>query len=46
MDDAEERLYHTSELKGLADYVIVNEGTLEELRRKVEGIIEDIAGKV
>ena len=46
MDDAEEGLYHTSELKGLADYVIVNEGTLEELRRKVEGIIEDIAGKV
>ncbi len=46
MDDAEERLYHTSELKVLADYVIVNEGTLEELRRKVEGIIGDIAGKV
>ncbi len=46
MDDAEERLYHTSELKGLADYVIVNEDTLEELRRKVEGIIGDIAGKV
>ena len=46
MDDAEERLYHTSELKGLADYVIVNEGTLEELRRKVEGIIEEVAGKV
>ncbi|ASJ13256.1 AAA family ATPase [Thermococcus thioreducens] len=46
MDDAEERLYHTSELKGLADYVIVNEGTLEELREKVEKIIEDVAGKV
>ncbi|QDA32564.1 hypothetical protein FH039_11510 [Thermococcus indicus] len=46
MDDAEERLYHTSELKGLADYLIVNEGTLEELREKVEGIIEDVAGKV
>ncbi len=45
MDDAEERLYHTSRLKGLADYVIVNEGTLEELRRKVEGIIENIAGR-
>jgi len=42
MDDAEERLYHTSELKGLADYIIVNEGTLEELRRKVEGIIEEV----
>ncbi len=46
MDDAEERLYHTSKLKGLADYVIINEGTFEELRRRVEKIIEDIAGKV
>ncbi len=46
MDDAEERLYHTSRLKNLADYVIVNEGTLEELRRKVEEISENIAGKV
>ena len=46
MDDAEERLYHTSELKGLADYVIVNEGTLEELREKVERIIEEVVGKV
>ena len=41
-----ERLYHTSRLKNLADYVIVNEGTLEELRRKVEEISENIAGKV
>ena len=46
MDDAEEQLYHTSELKGLADYVIVNEGTLEELREKVEEIIEEVVGKV
>ncbi|WP_297499624.1 AAA family ATPase [Thermococcus sp.] len=46
MDDAEERLYHTSRLRSMADYVIVNEGTLEELRRKVEEIIEDITGKV
>ena len=46
MDDAEERLYKTSELKGLADYVIVNEGTLDELREKVERIIEEITGKV
>ncbi|ASI99937.1 AAA family ATPase [Thermococcus celer] len=45
MDDAEERLYHTSELKGLADYVVVNEGTLEELREKVARIIERITGK-
>jgi len=44
MDDAEERLYHTSELKGLADYVIVNEGTLEELREKVERIIKEVIG--
>ena len=42
VDEAEERLYHTSKLKGLADYVIVNEGTLEELRRKVEEIIEEV----
>ncbi len=44
MDDAEEQLYHTSELKGLADYVIVNEGTLDELREKVERIIEEVVG--
>lgn len=43
MDDAEERLYHTSKLKELADYVIVNEGTLEELREKVERIIEELS---
>jgi len=42
MDEAEERLYHTSRLKSLADYVIVNEGTLEELREKVEGIIREV----
>ncbi len=42
IDDEEEGLYHTSELKGLADYVIVNEGTLGELREKVEEIIERI----
>ncbi len=44
MDDVEEHLYHTSELKGLADYIIVNEGTLEELRRKVEEIIAEVVG--
>ncbi|AEH24932.1 AAA family ATPase [Pyrococcus yayanosii] len=38
-DEIEERLYRTSELKALADYVIVNEGTLEELREKVMRII-------
>ncbi|MCD6373867.1 MAG: AAA family ATPase [Thermococcus sp.] len=46
MDDAEESLYHTSELKGLADYVILNEGTLEELRAKVERIIGEVTGNV
>ncbi|WP_457752354.1 AAA family ATPase [Thermococcus sp.] len=46
MDNAEERLYHTSELKVLADYIIVNEGTLEELREKVERIIEEIMRNV
>ncbi|WP_010479246.1 AAA family ATPase [Thermococcus zilligii] len=46
MDEAEEKLYRTSELKEMADYIIVNEGTLEELMREVEGIIKDIAGKV
>ena len=46
IDDAEERLYRTSQLKGLADHIIVNEGTLEELREKVEEIIADITGKV
>ncbi len=44
MDDAEERLYRTSELKGMADYVIMNEGTLEELKKKVEGIITEVVG--
>lgn len=43
MDDAEERLYHTSKLKGLADYIIVNEGTLEELRGEVEKIIGELS---
>ena len=42
MDDAEESLYHTSKLKDLAHYVIVNEGTLEELREKVEKIIMEV----
>ncbi|NJE85244.1 hypothetical protein E3E23_05315 [Thermococcus sp. CX2] len=42
MDDAEEELYHTSKLKDMADYVIVNDGTLEELRRRVEEIIRKV----
>lgn len=39
MDDAEEELYRTSTLKNLADVIIENNGTLEELRDKVEEII-------
>jgi dephospho-CoA kinase len=42
MDEEEEKLYHTTKLKDIADYVIVNEGTLEELRRKVGRIIDEI----
>ncbi|ASJ10500.1 hypothetical protein A3L12_03890 [Thermococcus sp. P6] len=45
MDDAEERLYRTSELKGVVDYVVVNEGSMEELRRKVEAIMAKIKGR-
>ncbi|AIU69069.1 hypothetical protein TEU_01225 [Thermococcus eurythermalis] len=44
MDDVEESLYHTSRLKDLADYVIVNEGTLGELKGQVEKIIEEVVG--
>jgi dephospho-CoA kinase len=40
MDKAEEELYQTSKLKDLTDFVIINEGTLEELRKKVEEILE------
>ncbi|AMQ19512.1 AAA family ATPase [Thermococcus peptonophilus] len=42
MDEEEEKLYHTTKLKDIADYVIVNEGTLEELRGKVEKIISEV----
>ncbi|HIH73249.1 MAG: Uncharacterized protein XD43_0007 [Thermococcales archaeon 44_46] len=41
-DEAEEELYHTSKLKDLADFLIVNEGTLEELKAKVEDIIRKL----
>jgi len=40
IDDEEERLYHTGKLKDLADFLIVNEGTLENLRKRVEKILE------
>lgn len=42
MDEEEEKLYHTTKLKEVADYVIVNEGTLEDLREKVEEIIGEL----
>lgn len=42
MDEAEENLYHTSDLKEMADFTIINEGTLEELREKLENILENI----
>ncbi|MDI3475830.1 MAG: dephospho-CoA kinase [Thermococcaceae archaeon] len=44
MDEEEEKLYHTTKLKEVADYVIVNEGTLEDLREKVEKIILEVVG--
>lgn len=44
-DEAEEKLYHTSKLKDLADFLIVNEGTLEELKAKVEEIIGSLMSK-
>jgi dephospho-CoA kinase len=42
MDEEEEKLYHTTELKGIADYVIVNEGTLDELRKEVKKTIGEL----
>jgi len=44
-DKAEEKLYHTSMLKDLADFLIVNEGTLEELKAKVEEIMTFLRSK-
>lgn len=40
MDKAEEELYQTSKLKDLTDFVIINEGTLEDLRKEVEKVLE------
>ncbi|USS40007.1 AAA family ATPase [Thermococcus aggregans] len=45
VDEAEEELYHTSKLKDLADFLIVNEGTLEELKEKVEELIAVLKSK-
>ena len=41
MDEAEETLYQTSRLKKMADFMIMNEGTLEELRKKLENILKN-----
>ncbi|AIF68644.1 hypothetical protein PAP_01010 [Palaeococcus pacificus DY20341] len=40
MDEAEEELYHTSKLKHLADFVVSNDGTLEELKSKVVELLK------
>ncbi len=46
MDDAEERLYQTSTLKNMANIIVENNGTLEDLRKAVESIITELgAGK-
>ncbi len=42
MDNAEERLYQTSTLKNLANIIIENNGTLDELRKAVEKIIAEL----
>lgn len=39
MDEAEEKLYHTTTLREIADIVIDNSGSLDDLRRKVEKFI-------
>ena len=41
MDEAEESLYHTGDLREMADFTIINEGTLEELREKLENILRN-----
>ncbi|AMM53335.1 AAA family ATPase [Pyrococcus kukulkanii] len=38
-DEWEEKLYQTSKLKEIADFVIVNEGSIEELREKLYKIL-------
>ncbi|WP_461866276.1 AAA family ATPase [Thermococcus sp.] len=42
MDNTEERLYQTSTLKNLANIIIENNGTLDELRKAVEKIIAEL----
>jgi len=38
-DEWEEKLYQTSKLKEIADFIIVNEGSIEELREKLYKIL-------
>ncbi|KPU64074.1 hypothetical protein EP1X_00380 [Thermococcus sp. EP1] len=46
-DKAEEELYHTSMLKDLADFLIVNESSLEDLKKRVNIIINSLtSGKI
>ncbi|AFN03160.1 hypothetical protein PFC_00935 [Pyrococcus furiosus COM1] len=42
-DEWEESLYKTSELKKVADFIIVNEGSLEELKKEVEEIVRSLS---
>ncbi len=42
-DDREERLLRDEEKVRRADYVYVNEGTLEELERFVAGVVEELS---
>ncbi|WP_048149920.1 AAA family ATPase [Palaeococcus ferrophilus] len=39
MDEAEEELYHTTTLKEIADVVIDNSGSLDDLREEVEKLL-------
>ncbi|ACS89256.1 dephospho-CoA kinase [Thermococcus sibiricus MM 739] len=46
-DEAEEKLYHTRMLKDLADFLIVNEGSLEDLKKRVNTVITSLtSGKI
>ncbi|BAA29603.1 AAA family ATPase [Pyrococcus horikoshii] len=40
-DEWEERLYSTTNIKEKADFVILNEGSLEELKKKVREILRE-----
>ncbi|ASJ17521.1 hypothetical protein A3L04_10805 [Thermococcus chitonophagus] len=42
-DEWEEKLYQTSKLKEIADFVIVNEGSLEDLKEEVKKILREVS---